>query len=125
MDYSLHLIGQEGLYAGLELLAKARFVKESTNSSPVVMQHRNDAPIRGQRITVITGYLTSSLATKVLQMVNDGVALDLWHAGELAKDTTSEMLARLNSRGINVVSLLQYTTPQLKTGIGGNKHVIA
>ncbi|WP_019635150.1 DUF58 domain-containing protein [Paenibacillus fonticola] len=122
--YGLQIAGKEGLFSGLEMLAKARIVKNTSDRIPALIR-RGINLVPGQRITVITGYLTSPLVAKVLQMADAGASLNLWHAGPKVSNAADEMLAQLGSRGIQITYLLPYASSKSKMATGGNEHVIA
>lgn len=145
---NLQLSGKEGLYKGLEVLAQAQFAAEHSKPSFRAAELGNN-PARGQRITVVTGYLTSSLVARLLQMVDAGAVLDLWCAGEksmpikgtaheqssspsdkssfgsISGDASNQMSAQLKKHGIHIVPLLNYTSTGLKQEKGGREHGIA
>ncbi|MFD3261372.1 DUF58 domain-containing protein [Paenibacillus lentus] len=145
----LQLSGKEGLYKGLEVLAHAQLGADHFDPSLRAAELGNN-PAHGQRITVITGYLTSSLVARLLQMADAGAVLDLWCAGELSMpmkdgiahersssfsdkssfgsfsgDGPGQLSAQLRKHGIHIVPLLNYTSTGMKLETGGGEHGIA
>lgn len=132
---TLQLSGREGLYKGLEFLAQAQLEAEALVSFSPAGEPWNNRAVRGQRVTVITGYLTSSLVAKLLQMAEAGAVLELWCVVDKASDKTvamegsgnvsDQLIAGLRAHGIHIIPLPDYASPEMKLEIGGREHVIA
>lgn len=137
-NYTFQLSGREGLYKGLEVLAQAQPATEPSVSFAHAGEPWSSRTVRGRRVTVITGCLTSSLVADLLQMAESGAGLELWCAADNAFDKASDKvlmtegtsdvsdhLVELRGHGIHIVPLPNYACPERTLEIGGTEHVIA
>ncbi|GIP61045.1 DUF58 domain-containing protein [Paenibacillus woosongensis] len=145
---TLQLIGREGLYEGLEVLAQVQLASERFALSLNGAESWNHLVVPGQRITIITGCLTPSLVARLLQMADAGAVLDVWCSGESGdaavhgsdveeagignggaenwEKSAGNWSAQLSSHGIRMVPLLyDSASVQMKPGRGGRDHGIA
>lgn len=140
---ALKLSGREGLYQGLEILAQAQLVDKRLTASACAAEAWEQWVVPGQRITVITGRLSSSLVSRLLQMADAGAVLDLWCAGERGSmgaeglvnggddalegwtSASEPWLSQMSTHGIHMVPLLYEASVQMGPERGGRDHGIA